>query len=117
MRIGISVACILLFSCSKKDAVPSEFIQPAKMQTALWDFMRADAVTTYRMKGFGSPEAWNDNIELQQQIFAIHKITKEQFYKSLNYYLSKPKIFQPMLDSLVAKANRERTTFKTAPEK
>lgn len=78
------------------------------MQEVLWDFIRADALTTQHQNAFGSTAAWIDNIQLQKQVFAIHKITKEQFYSSLDYYINHPKIMEPMLDSMAEKAKRDR---------
>jgi Domain of unknown function (DUF4296) len=45
---------------------------------------------------------------LQQKIFAVHKISKEEFYKSYEFYKTHPNIMQPMLDSLISKATREK---------
>ena|SRR5437868_14549764 len=112
MRVLATTAvCFLLISCGKKSAVPSEFIQPPKMQVLLWDYIRADALTTQQKHSFTSPEALSENAELQQQVFAIHGVSKDQFYKSLDYYKSHPVIMKNLMDSVVSKATRERVNI------
>ena len=109
IRSILPALCILLISCGKKSDVPSEFIQPAKMQVVLWDYIRADALTTQQQKNNNSsPEAMVANVKLQKQVFALHKITKQEFYKSLDYYNAHPFLMRTLMDSIVNKANRER---------
>ena len=109
IRSILPVICILLISCGKKSGVPSEIIQPAKMQLVFWDFIRADALTTTDQKNNStSPAAIAENVKLQKQVFALHQVTKEEFYKSLEYYNAHPALMRVLMDSIVNKANRER---------
>jgi hypothetical protein len=115
IRSILPVLCIVLISCGKKSGVPGEFIQPSKMQLVFWDYIRADALTTQQQKNNnGSPEAMAANVKLQKQVFAIHQVTKEEFYKSLDYYNSHPVLMRTLMDSILSKANRERQN-KTGP--
>jgi len=110
IRSILPVLCIVLISCGKKSDLPGEIIQPAKMQSVLWDFIRADALTTTEQKNnTSSPEALAANVKLQKQVFALHQVTKEEFYKSLDYYNAHPVLMRTIMDSIVNKANRERT--------
>ncbi len=108
MKSWVVVLCVFMISCGKKDPVPAAYIQPAKMQLVLWDFLRADALTIQRLKAFGSPESAVDNIPLQKQVFAIHHVTKEDFYESLAFYEANPHIMKTLLDSVAERATRER---------
>ncbi len=107
-RSILPAICIVLASCGKKNSIPSGFLQLPKMQLVLWDMIRADALTTQRQKTYSSPAAMEENVKLQKQVFAIHNVTKEEFYQSLNYYETHPGLMRTLMDSVVNKANRER---------
>ncbi len=110
------IVVIFLFSCGDKKTVPSDVLKPAKMQAVLWDMFRADALTFNYLTKDTSKKPEAENVKLQQQIFAEQKITKEEFYKSYEFYKSHPSLMQPVLDSMIEKANREKykTTQVTA---
>lgn len=44
-----------------------------------------------------------------QQVFSLHKVKKDDFYRSLKFYQSHPELNKILFDSLAAYANRERT--------
>jgi len=113
IRSILPALCILLISCGKRSAVPAEFIQPAKMQLVFWDYLRADALTAQLQRSSTSPEALAANVKLQKQVFAIHHVTKEEFYSSLDYYKAHPVLMRTLMDSMTNKANRERPTGPT----
>ena len=104
----LPLLCLILISCGKKNAIPAEVLQPGKMQLVLWDIMRADAVTTQQLKTYASPEAAAENVKLQKQVFAIHNVTREDFYTSLDFYKSHTSLMKVIMDSMVNKANREK---------
>ena len=110
-RIILFAACFILISCGKKNAVPADLLQPPKMQLVFWDIIRADALTNQQQKTFTSPEAIAANVQLQKQVFAIHGVTREDFYRSLDFYKAHPAIMKVMMDSMVVKANREKVTI------
>ncbi len=101
---------LILISCGNKNSIPIGILKPDKMRGVLWDIIRADAVTTQQLRTNISIIATEENVKLQKQIFAIHEITKEDFYKSFDYYRSHPSLMKVLLDSVVNKANRERIT-------
>jgi hypothetical protein len=105
----IALACtILLFSCSNKQVVPDGILKPAVMQKVMWDVLRADAFTFDFIKRDSTKRPEAENVKLQQQVFAIHKVSKEDFYKSYNYYKEHPDLMQPILDSMISKASRDK---------
>jgi len=116
IRSILPALCILLISCGKKSGVPPEYIPPAKMQLVFWDFIRADALTTLEHNNNNaSPEALATNIKLQKQVFAMHQVTKEEFYRSLDYYNAHPALMRTLMDSVINKANRERPNITNTP--
>jgi len=108
------LAGILLYSCGNKNSLPEGILKPAKMQTVLWDVLRADAFTFDFIKRDTAKVPEVENVKLQQQIFAIHKITKDDFYKSYNYYTKHTELLQPLLDSMVANAERNKYALTRA---
>jgi len=108
IRAMVFAAALVLASCGNKKNLPAEILPPAKMQAVLWDVFRADAFTSdfIRKDTLKKPEA--ELAKLQLQIFAVHKVTKESFYKSYEYYKTHPDIMQPFLDSMIARFTREK---------
>lgn len=96
--LRILVFTVFIFSC--KSSVPKGVLPPKKMQAVLWDVMQADEMTEYyaaRDSGFRN---LSRRVEYYQKIFAIHKIRKEDFTKSLAYYENHPDRLKPILDSM-----------------
>ena len=111
--------CMLLFmlvaitSCGD-DKAPSDVLKPDKMQAVLWDIIKADAFTTEVIKKDTAKNAEEENLKLQQQVFAIHHTTKDIFYKSYDYYKTNTPVFKVMLDSMVTQAGRNKN-YGTKP--
>ena len=105
-----------LISCGNNDKKPSGILAPGKMQAVLWDVIKADAFTTEFIKKDSTKNAVAENLKLQQEIFAIHKVSKTDFYKSYEYYRSHTTEFKVMLDSMIAQAER-RKNLNVAPLK
>src|SRR5882724_11301313 len=112
----VLVSLLFLFSCKDKNAVPSGILKPAAMQTVLWDMLRADAFTFNFITKDSAKKPEPENVKLQQQIFAEHKTTKEEFYKSYEFYKAHPVLMQSILDSMLSKAAREKYIRTRAPQ-
>ena len=98
----------LMSSCVNKDKAPAGVLKPEKMQAVLWDVIKAEVFTTDFIKKDSSKNATAENLKLQQQIFAIHKITKADFYTSYDYYKTNTVEFKKIIDSMVSVAERNR---------
>lgn len=99
---------ITFFSCGNKNKIPSGILKPDKMQAVLWDVIRADAFTAEFIKKDSAKDAVQENLKLQQKIFAIHHISKDDFYKSYGYYKSNAGQFKVMMDSMIVQAERNK---------
>ncbi len=109
MRIIFLLACLVLVnSCNSKDKLPADVLKPDKMQAVLWDVIKADVFTAEFIKKDSSKNAAAENLKLQQQIFAIHKISKADFYRSYDYYKANSEIFKQVMDSMVVRAERDK---------
>lgn len=108
MNRPILVLLILLLtaSCSNKDKVPGNILSPIIMQEVMWDMIRADEfVSGFIWKNDSAINRQTESIQLYEKIFQIHRITKEQFQKSLIFYRAHPGFLKIIVDSLNAKSN------------
>lgn len=119
-RIILLLALVIFTgACSNKDKIPEGVLKPEKMQAVLWDVIKAEAFTTDYIKKDSSKNTVAENQKLQQQVFAIHKVSKADFYKSYDYYQSNAAQFKKVVDSMIAQAERNRgsntKSFNTKP--
>lgn len=106
---------IVLNSCNSGNDIPSGVLKADKMQAVLWDIIKADVFTDEFIKKDSTKNAATENLKLQQQVFAIHKISKTEFYKSYDFYKSNTPLFKVMLDSMIAQAERNKNNNITKP--
>ncbi len=99
---------VTFISCNSKNDIPSGILKPAKMQLVLWDVLEADAFVNNFVSKDSSKVLAIESVKLQKDIFTIHKITKDEFFNSYNFYKANPSLIQPLLDSLINKATREK---------
>lgn len=106
------IGTILLFSmlgCSTRQEKSSGILPKEKMQAVMWDIIGADVFTEQFIKKDTLKNPVIENMQLQNKIFAIHKTTKVDFYKSYDYYMSRTDQMRIILDSITAKAERDRS--------
>jgi len=118
MRYLQLLCMVFLFSCSGKQDVPKGIISTGEMEPILWDYLRADVYTAEFIDKDSSRNANLENVRMQEAIFKKYGITREEFYKSLRYYLSHGDQFSPLIDSLIASHQMEQRTIyheKTTP--
>ena len=113
MRILVTGICIfsfvLFYSCRDKEkAQKGQILSTGKMQVVLWDMLQADAFTQNFIKKDSSKNVLVENAALQKKIFELHKITREDFYTSYDYYTMHPDVMKIILDSISVKAERDR---------
>lgn len=103
----IIIVFTLFLSCLGKNKVPSEIIQPVKMQKILWDVIRAQALSTQIALKDSTVNEIAESKALTQKIFEIHKITSTAFNQSYIWYTNHPDIMRIVFDSLNAESQRE----------
>ena len=106
LRILFITVCIL--SC--KSSVPKDVLPPKKMQGVLWDVMQADEMAEYYSAKDSTFLGLSKHVDYYQKIFTIHKISKQDFTRSLNYYEEHPAALKIILDSLQKSSERLRKT-------
>jgi Domain of unknown function (DUF4296) len=117
-RLTIVSFFILLFlsGCKKKKNVPSDILPTAKMESLLWDMMRADQfVSIYAL---AKDTSLKKEIELKKwytRVFAFHKISEADFQRNFKYYKSHPALLQQVMDSRYKKQYEVQSSTPPAP--
>ena len=106
---------ILLFitaACNNKNKIPNTVLSQKKMQGILWDLMRADQfLNDYVLNKDTSLDKTSESLKYYQQIFAIHKTTKEEFQHSFSFYKSRPILLKAIMDSISTPPRETATTL------
>lgn len=111
MKIAaIIISMIGMAGCANKDGLPSGILRANQMQAVLWDVIRAETYATQYIKKDSLKNADLENAKLQQQIFATHNISREDFYDSYQYYNKHTELMRILLDSITTRGERERYT-------
>lgn len=79
-----------------------------QMKVVMWDMMKADELNNLQATkdtGFAIKKM---NFAYYEQVFKLHEISREQFYRSLKYYESHPPQMKILIDSLDLYSARER---------
>jgi hypothetical protein len=97
--LSFLLACCLLFACSSGD-IPKNVLPPQKMNDVLWDILQADELASLQIQKDSSLTLTTHTGQYYQNIFALHKITREQFEHSLRFYQNHPPLFKPIVESL-----------------
>ena len=100
-----------LCACTGDQKVPASIIPPKKMEQVLWDYLKADAFCNGYIQKDSTQNDSLVNIMMQQEIFKHYKITKEDFYKSYQYYISHPQSMTGVIDSMVAHQRQSIRVF------
>lgn len=102
----ILLATVIFTSCSKSK-VPKGILEPEKMQAVYWDYLRADVYANELVRNDTNRNATKENMRLQKEIFSVHEITKEAFYKSYDFYLKHPALMKDMLDTMTVRQQKK----------
>jgi Domain of unknown function (DUF4296) len=97
-------ACITGCGKSGKD---KDILPPATMEKVIWDMVQADEfIQAFVLKDSAKVDVNAERYKLYQQVFQLHKTSKEQFKKSFDHYTAHPGENKVIFDSLATKANR-----------
>lgn len=105
----ISCVFFLFQACSDKDKIPANILSKSKMQTVLWDLLRADEYVISVAAADSTLNVKDKSIELYEQVFKMHNVTKNEFQKSLVFYQARPDLLKVILDSIT---NQQRVIME-----
>ncbi|MES1218120.1 MAG: DUF4296 domain-containing protein [Bacteroidota bacterium] len=110
-----SLLGLIIISCSSKEKIPQDVLSQPQMQVVLWDILRTDEFVLNYVKKDSLHNKKDESTRLYEEVFRIHKTTKEQFKKSVDYYNSHPEMLKVILDSLESRKNSVLTDFHRKP--
>lgn len=113
--ISILLIGVCIASCKDKNALPANLLSKQQMGDVLWDITRAEVFTNNYIKKDSGKNLVVEDAKLQQQIFDIHHVTKDQFYTSYDYYRKNPELISAILDSISVNNSRMQAAQGTAP--
>jgi len=117
MKHSVFFICIiLLMGCSGKDSIPNDIIEPKPMQKIVWDMLQADEVAFQNKLKDTSIVLKTESFRLYDQVFAVHKTSREAFYKSYTYYQKHPQLYKTLMEGVKSLGGKEREKMIT-PEK
>jgi len=71
----------------------------------------------FLLKDSAKKNVHEETMQMYSQVFQIHHITKEEFQKSYQFYVSRPDILKLMFDSLSAQGNRRmQEVYQPSPQ-
>lgn len=106
-RIVFACFILLLSSCNHKK-IPSDIIKPKEMQSIMWDMIRADNLSEERARRDTLLNLNHENLGLINEVFAIHKIKKSEFERSLQFYQNNPDMLRVIFDSIKMQQSRKK---------
>lgn len=114
MRLMLVLLCVFTaVACSETKKPPANILGAEKFQKVLTDVMLADALSTERSFKDTSIKIKDANAAYFLKIFEIHGVTKNEFMRSYNFYLSRPDLLRIISDSVSAALNRENLKLTT----
>jgi hypothetical protein len=108
MKLIILVVLIFAFSCKGKDKVPEGVLEPAKMEKVMTDLLMSESFAeSYLLIDTSKKrDEWFTG-ELNK-VLAVQDVTQDQVRKSLDFYKTRPDLFKVIIDSINARAQRNR---------
>lgn len=97
---------LFFYSCSTTDPVPDNILPKEKMQVVLYDIFKADELANQLKNNDTIKPDLQWHTELYDQIFKLHKVSKEEFTTSFRFYQTRPDLMKPMLEALSKKSDQ-----------
>lgn len=112
---------VLAFAaCTNHTKIPEGIIAQPRMEKILWDMVQADRyVNTFIMaQPKDSPSVKKEKAAIfYERVFALNKISREQFLTSYKFYLGRPDITKVMFDSIASRGDKQRSQmYRSSPK-
>jgi hypothetical protein len=110
--LSIFILFVLLVACNN-EAKNEQQIPFEKMQTVVWQLLKADELYARKSVTDSTWKASKKNVVFYQQIFDLNKVDRTQFYKQMENLKAHPVEFKTLMDSVESLSKREKN--KTIP--
>lgn len=113
--LGITLLMVLLLTACSGDKLPKGVLPAEQMQAVFWDYLKADVYAQEFLSVDTSKDAKLENARLQLEVFKKHKVSKETFYKSYQYYLEHESLMKDMVDTMMIRQQKIYDSVKPVP--
>lgn len=107
LRVCITI-CVFV-SCSRSNEIPENILPVNKMKVLVWDMIQAGAYESSLIENDSSLKKINTSY--LSAVLSLHKIKKEDFFTSYNFYQQNPVRSKMLFDSVSAYAQRQRSVL------
>lgn len=108
---------LILTACSGRDKLPHGILDKPKMTSLISDMLIADAVANERKQKDTAINIKSLSGSYYQSVFDLHKISKDDFFRSYNYYLNHPDLLKVVLDSAYMNTSKKVMPSYSRPDK
>ena len=105
-RLIYLFAIVFLVACN--NGTPKNVLPVNTMKVVMFDMLKADEWYARKLVGDTLLLKVKEDIPLYEQVFAVHKLTKKQFFDSYHYYEAHPVAYKELVDSLESFANLQK---------
>jgi hypothetical protein len=107
MRIFSIIVFLIIFIGCSSNGIQKGILPLERMQFVLYDLIRVDEfINNYVIKD-STIDIKKKRSILYEQVFKVHKTSREQFFSSYRYYQRNPKLQKELFDSLQQVINRK----------
>ncbi len=112
---SLGIVFLFLISCGSKSDVPGNVLPVDEMKVIMWSMIEAGEYANFSFTKDSTKTLEQQTIKLYSKVFALHKISSEEFGRSYNYYKKHPAMEKVLLDSLQVYGNKMRETNYQRP--
>ena len=105
-KYPILFVVVLLVACNS--GLPKNVLPVNTMKVVMFDMLKADEWYARKLVGDTLMLRVKEDIPLYEQVFAVHKLTKKEFFDSYHYYEAHPIAYKELVDSLESYANKQK---------
>lgn len=96
-----------LFACNSDKSMPPGVLPVDSMKVIVWDLIQGGELASIQYPGY--KDSFNKkSMMLFEKILAGHRLDKNSFFKSFDYYGQHPDENKVLFDSIQAYSNRQR---------
>ena len=91
----------MLLSCGPRSSTPEGILPPDRMEAVLWDLIRSgEFLNGYLLYKDTMTDRTAESLKWYDKVLAMHKLSKQEFRHSYDWYRENPKMMTEVLDSL-----------------
>ncbi|WP_028788353.1 DUF4296 domain-containing protein [Terrimonas ferruginea] len=101
LLLSCCLLAAILVGCGNKNKIPSDIMPREKMDSVLWDMLRAgEFINGYVQVTDTGAARGSKSVAVYEEVLRVHKITRRQFDESFAWYRAHPDQMKRLLDTL-----------------